>query len=83
MADSRLADYIDYSYYVTADISKEGTRSSLQPADGKADIYWLGTNAVYVFDVFAKKTRTLPVEVKRRSRQRLRQLHRDLRGNDG
>lgn len=45
-------------------------------------VYWLDTDAVYVLDVFAKKTQTTPADVKRRCQQRLKQLQRDLRETD-
>ena len=43
-------------------------------------VYWLDADAVYVLDVFAKKTQATPDEVKRRCRQRLRHLQQTLGG---
>ena len=43
-------------------------------------VYFLDADAVYVLDVFSKKTQTTPDDVKRRCRQRLRDLQQTLGG---
>ena len=43
-------------------------------------VYFLDADAVYVLDVFSKKTQAMPDEVKRRCRRRLRDLQQTLGG---
>ena len=43
-------------------------------------VYFIDTDAIYVLDVFSKKTQATPDEVKRRCRRRLRDLQQTLGG---